>query len=159
VETVIRAAIVYLFLWVVSRAMGKKELSGMSSFELILLVIMGDLIQQGVTQQDTSLTAALLAVATLAVLIVSISWVTFRFERAAPVAEGLPVIVVREGRIQREALRIERLTEDEVAEEARQQGIPDLRDVLVGVLETDGKFSFVTQQRRRQQSGSEPPTT
>ena len=97
-ETVIRAAIVYLFLWVVSRAMGKKELSGMSSFELILLVIMGDLIQQGVTQQDTSLTAALLAVATLAVLIVSISWVTFRFERAAPVAEGLPVIVVREGR-------------------------------------------------------------
>jgi uncharacterized membrane protein YcaP (DUF421 family) len=158
-ETVIRATIVYLFLWVVTRAVGKKELSGMSSFELILLVIMGDLIQQGVTQQDTSLTAALLAVATLAVLIVGVSWVTFRFKRVGPVAEGLPVIVVRDGRIQREALRVERLSEDEVAEQARQQGIPDLKEVLVGVLETDGKFSFVTQQRRRQQSGSEPPTT
>ena len=61
-ETVLRAAIIYAFLFFVMRIVGKKELSGMSAFELVLLVIMGDLIQQGVTQQDTSVTASMLAI-------------------------------------------------------------------------------------------------
>ncbi len=157
-ETVARAAIVYLFLFAVMRIVGKKELSGMSAFELLLLVIMGDLIQQGVTQQDTSVTAAVLAVGTMVLLMLAMSWLTFRFNRASPVTDGLPVIVVRNGRIMREALRIERVTEDELAEEARGQGIADLRDVVVGVLETDGTFSFITaSQANQQQRGREPP--
>src|SRR6266508_1038988 len=157
-ETVARAAIVYLFLFAVMRIVGKKELSGMSAFELLLLVIMGDLIQQGVTQQDTSVTAAVLAAGTMVLLMLAMSWLTFRFNRASPVTDGVPVIVVRNGRIMREALRIERVTEDELAEEARGQGIADLRDVVVGVLETDGTFSFITaSQANQQQRGREPP--
>ncbi|HJP66414.1 MAG TPA: YetF domain-containing protein [Actinomycetota bacterium] len=143
-ETVLRAAIMYLFLLVVIRAMGKKELSGMSSFDLILLIIMGDLIQQGVTQQDASMTAAMLAVGTIALMLVVFSYATFRWNKAAPVLEGVSVLVVKRGRVQRQALEVERLTEDEVKAAAREQGIPDLRNVLVGVLEEDGKFSFIT---------------
>jgi uncharacterized membrane protein YcaP (DUF421 family) len=143
-ETVLRAALMYVFLLVIVRAMGKKELSGMSSFDLILLIIMGDLIQQGVTQQDTSMTAAMLAVATIVLIMVAFSYITFRWGKASPVLEGLSVIVVKRGRVQRQALVVERLTEDEVKAAAREQGIPDLRDVLVGVLEEDGKFSFIT---------------
>jgi uncharacterized membrane protein YcaP (DUF421 family) len=156
-ETVLRAAIIYVCVFVILRIAGKRELSGLSAFELVLLVIIGDLVQQGVTQQDTSLTAALLAVSTIVVLMVAMSWATYRFRRAAPVTDGLPVIVVRDGRLQRQAMAVERLTEDEVREAARQQGIADLRDVLVGILETDGKFSFVTGVSRQQQRAEQEP--
>src|SRR5436853_3101627 len=101
-ETVLRAAIMYLFLLLVMRAIGRKELSGMSSFELVLLVVMGDLIQQGVTQQDNSVTAAMLAVGTMSLLVVASSYVSFRFNRLSDKLEGLPVVIVRDGRLQRQ---------------------------------------------------------
>jgi uncharacterized membrane protein YcaP (DUF421 family) len=158
-ETVLRAAIVYLFIFFVMRVVGKKELSGMSAFELVMLMVIGDLIQQGVTQQDTSLTAAVLAVSTIAVMMVAVSYLTLRVPRVTAVTEGLPVIVVRNGRVQRKALEIERVSEDELNEAARQQGIADLRDVVVGVMEADGSFSFVkqTEADRQQQARQEPP--
>jgi uncharacterized membrane protein YcaP (DUF421 family) len=159
-ETVLRAAIVYVFVFVLLRIAGKKELSGLSAFELVLLVIIGDLVQQGVTQQDTSVTAALLAVSTIVLMMVAVSWLTFRFRKVSPVTQGLPVIVVRDGRVQRQAMDLERVTEDEVREAAREQGIADLRDVAVGVLETDGKYSFVMGVvARQQQARQEPPAT
>src|SRR5919202_5418581 len=134
-ETVARAAIMFSFIWLVMRVVGKKELSGMSAFELVLLVTMGDLIQQGVTQQDTSVTAAMLAVATMALLVVAMSYVSFRWNRVGEVTEGLPVVIVRDGRLLRQLLRIERLSESEVHEAIRQQGIGDIRDIDVGILE------------------------
>ncbi|MCA1831780.1 MAG: DUF421 domain-containing protein [Actinobacteria bacterium] len=147
------------FIWLVMRAIGRKELSGLTSFDLILLITMGDLIQQGVTQQDTSVTAAMLAVATMALLVVGTSYVSFRWSRVSRVTEGLSVVIVRDGRIQRELLRIERLTEDEVKEAAREQGIADLRDVTVGILESDGRFSFIKRSEvdRQQQTTDEEP--
>jgi uncharacterized membrane protein YcaP (DUF421 family) len=161
-ETVVRAAIMFAFIWFVMRAMGRKELSGMTSFDLILLITMGDLIQQGVTQQDTSLTAAMLAVATMAVLVVTTSYVTFRWNRISNVTEGLSVVIVRDGKLQRELLKIERLTEEEVKEAAREQGIADLRAVSVGILESDGKFSFIKKSewdRQQQEVDKEPRAT
>src|SRR6266536_2330726 len=142
-ETVLRAAIMYLFIFAIMRVIGKKELSGMSAFELVLLIVMGDLIQQAVTQQDNSITAAVLAVSTMALLVVATSYVSFRFQRISTVTEGIPVVIVRNGRVQQQLIRMERLTEGEVREAAREQGIADIRDVVVGILETDGKFSFV----------------
>lgn len=159
-ETVLRAAVIYAFLFFVMRIVGKKELAGMSAFELVLLVIMGDLIQQGVTQQDTSATASMLAVGTIILLMLVMSWISFRFQKASPAMEGRPAIVVRNGRVMREVLRIERTTEDELLEEARGQGIGDIRDVIVGVLETDGTFSFVTNRAgHQQQPPQEPPAS
>ncbi|MDQ3877587.1 MAG: DUF421 domain-containing protein [Actinomycetota bacterium] len=143
-ETVLRAAIMFGFIWLIMRVIGRKELAGMSSFELVLLVVMGDLVQQGVTQQDTSVTAAVLAVTTMALIIVATSFVSFKFPKLSPVIEGSPAVIVHKGRLQRETLRIERLTEDEVREAAREQGIADLNDVAIGILESDGAFSFVT---------------
>jgi uncharacterized membrane protein YcaP (DUF421 family) len=160
-QTVLRAAVMFAFIWLVMRAIGRKELSGMSAFELVLLIVMGDLIQQGVTQQDNSMTAAMLAVATMSLLVVGTSYVSFRWRRLAPIAEGISVIIVRNGRLQRQTLRIERLTQEEVEDAARQQGIGDLRDVAVGILESDGTFSFVKAREsdRQQQSQEEPPIT
>jgi uncharacterized membrane protein YcaP (DUF421 family) len=160
--TVLRAAVMYAFILLVMRAIGRKELSGLSAFELVLLIVMGDLIQQGVTQQDNSLTAAMLAVGTMALLVVVTSYASFRWQRVSPVTEGLSVIVVRDGEVQRDVLRIERLTEEELDDAAREQGIGDLRDVVVGILESDGKFSFIKRSeldRQQQVAPQEPPVS
>jgi uncharacterized membrane protein YcaP (DUF421 family) len=142
-ETVARAVIMYLFLALVMRAIGRKELSGLSAFELVLLVVMGDLIQQGVTQNDMSITGAMLAIGTFAVLVVGLSWVSFKWKRLRPIVEGIPVIVIRNGKPLPKVLTMERLTEDDLKDAAREQGIGDLGEVAVGVLEPDGRYSFI----------------
>ena len=142
-EIIVRATIIYFFLWAVTRGVGKRELSEMTAFELILLVTMGDLIQQGATQEDMSLTGAALAVGTLALWISIFAYLSWRFRRLRPALEGVPVIVIRDGRPLDDVLQIERLSLEEVCEEARNQGITDLADVRMGVLEPDGKFSFL----------------
>lgn len=145
-EVVWRAAAVYFFLWFITRVIGKRELGQMSAFELVLLVTMGDLIQQGVTQEDFSVTGAMLAVGTFALLIVSFSYLSWRFQRSRPALEGMPVVVVQDGRMLETAMRYERLSDTELNEGLREQGIDDLAKVRVGILEPDGKLSFVTEQ-------------
>lgn len=142
-EIVLRATGIFLFLWLVTRVIGKKELSEMSAFELVLIVTIGDLVQQGVTQEDMSVTGAMLAVGTIALLVVVMSYVGFRWPRSNRVIEGVPVIVVDRGKAVDAAIRAERLTLDDVVSSAREQGIEDLRHVRYGVLEPDGTFSFV----------------
>lgn len=143
-EIVIRSAVVFFFLWFVTRAMGKRELAQMSAFELVLLVVFGDLVQQGVTQEDMSVTGTVLAVGTIAMLTIGFSAISFRWPRAADAIGGRPVIVIREGTVLTEALRYERMTIDDLKDAAREQGIDALEDVRIGILETSGRFSFLT---------------
>lgn len=145
-EIVFRTVAVYVFLYAVLRALGKRELSEMSSFELVLLVTMGDLVQQGVTQEDMSLTGAFLAVGTIALLTLALSFVQYRWRATRPALDGIPVVVVHEGRILTERAHLERVTEEEIITAARQKGIARLDDILLGVLEPEGKFSFITTQ-------------
>jgi uncharacterized membrane protein YcaP (DUF421 family) len=142
-EIVVRTVIIFFFILLLTRAMGKKELSELTAFELILLVTIGDLVQQGVTQEDQSLTGAILAVGTLGLLIVSLSYLSYRWRPVRRIIRGLAVVVVRDGRPLLDAMRIERLTVDDVIESAREQGIDDLGKIRPGVLEPDGKFSFI----------------
>lgn len=152
-EIVVRAAVVYLFLWFVTRVMGKRELGEMTAFELVLLVCMGDLVQQGVTQEDFSVTGAMLAVGTFALLMVFFSWVSWRFRSSRGALEGAPTVVILDGRLLEEPMRYERLSDTELLEGLRQQGIDDIRSVACGVLEPDGKFSFFT----RSEQATQPP--
>jgi uncharacterized membrane protein YcaP (DUF421 family) len=133
-EIVLRSAAVFVFLWFLMRVIGKKELAEISAFELVLLVVIGDLVQQGVTQEDMSVTGAILATGTIALLVVSMSYASFRWRRADRVVEGVPVVIVSDGRMVTESMRLERLTEDEVVSAAREQGIGDVADVRFGVL-------------------------
>jgi uncharacterized membrane protein YcaP (DUF421 family) len=142
-EIAVRAFVIFFFLWFVTRVMGKRELAEMSAFELILLVTIGDLVQQGVTQEDNSLTGNMLAVGTLAALTMVFSYVSYRWKATRPLIESFPVVIVRDGELIEAALKLERLTDDEVLAEAREQGIDDLAKVRVAILEPDGKFSFI----------------
>lgn len=152
-ELVLRAAFMFLFLWLVMRVMGRKELAELSAFELVLVVVLGDVVQQGVTQEDMSVTGAVLVVSVMVLLSVGLSWIRFRFPRTREPLGGLSVVVVRHGRVLEEVLRIERMSRDEIEDAAREQGIADLADVEVGVLEQDGQLSFVTYDRRRAPAG------
>jgi uncharacterized membrane protein YcaP (DUF421 family) len=142
-QIVIRAGVMFLFIWFITRSMGKKELSNLTVFEMILLIVTGDLIQQGVMQEDNSMTGAALAIATLALFVVGISYASFKWGKARPALEGVPVIIVRDGQPLEQVMKLERLSLDEVKEAARQDGITDLASVEIGVLEADGKFSFL----------------
>ena len=141
-ELVIRAAVMFVFLWLITRAVGKRELGQLSAFELVLLITMGDLVQQGVTQEDYSVSGAILTVGTFALLSVALSYITWRFPRSRPAVEGQPAVVVRSGEAQEKVLEYERLPMDDVLEAARKEGIRDLAEVDLAVLETDGSISF-----------------
>ena len=156
-EIVLRAAVIYVFLWIVTRVIGKKELAELSAFELVLIVTIGDLVQQGVTQEDMSVTGAMLAVGTIALLVVGTSYVGFRWRGSTRVIEGVPVIVVDDGALVPQVLEMERLGEEEVLSSAREQGIADVRDIRFGVLEPDGTFSFVRYDREQHATRREKP--
>jgi uncharacterized membrane protein YcaP (DUF421 family) len=146
-EIVVRALVVYVFLWVLLRVMGKRELAEMTAFELVLLVVIGDLVQQGVTEADQSLTGIALATAPMALLIMGSSWVSSRWPRATQFLEGTPVVVVRNGVPIADVLHHEHVPLDEVLQAARKEGISDLAEIEWCVLEPDGHFSFLVKRR------------
>jgi uncharacterized membrane protein YcaP (DUF421 family) len=115
----------------------------MEPFDLILLVVIGDLVQQGVTQSDYSLTGMTTVLVTMAVLVVGTAWLSFRFARLRPVLEGEPTLLIADGEILTRNLRRERMTVQEIRAEARQQSIGSLDEIRYAVLETNGKISFI----------------
>jgi uncharacterized membrane protein YcaP (DUF421 family) len=142
-DIVLRAAAAYVFIILMLRIIGRRELSSLGPTDLVLLVVMGDLIQNGVTQSDYSVTGVFLAISTFAMLTVAMSFLTFKSTRFQTVIEGTPLILVQDGKPVANNLRAERLQIDEVAEEARCQGIESLDDVKWCVLEPSGKLSFI----------------
>jgi len=142
-DIVLRAAFAYVFILFLLRIVGRRELSTMEPSDLILLVVMGDLIQNGVTQSDYSMTGVMLAVSTFGLLAVATSWLVFRSRRAQNVIEGTPIILVENGKPIERNIRSERMTIDEIMQEARSQKIESLDDVKWGVLESTGKITFI----------------
>jgi uncharacterized membrane protein YcaP (DUF421 family) len=142
-DIVLRAIVLYFFIVLVMRVLGRRELSSMTPFDLVLLIVLGDAIQQGLTQDDYSVTGAFLAVATIATLQVFTSWLSFRSKRARKVLEGDPLVVVEKGKVVDHNLKRERMTEDEIAEEMRQQQISSLDEVEWAILESNGSISFI----------------
>ena len=142
-DIVLRAVVVFAFLLLLTRVIGRRELSSLQPFDLILLIILGDAVQQGLTQDDYSLTGAFLAIGTIAVLQVFVSWIGYRFPRTRPVLEGQPIIIVQDGEVIEDNIKRERLDPEEIAEAARLQGIAHLSDVKWAVLETSGDISFI----------------
>ena len=142
-DIVLRAIFVFGFLYLLLRVMGRRELSSLEPFDLILLVILGDAVQQGLTQDDYSLTGAVLAVGTIALLQMLTSYANFKFPRLRIVLDGEPIVVVQDGKLIKKNMDRERLTEDDVAEAARQQSIKSLEEVEWAIMETSGKFSFI----------------
>jgi len=143
-DIVLRAIVAYVFVLFLMRVVGRRELSSMEPSDVILLVVIGDLVQNGVTQSDYSVTGIVLAAGTIGLLATLTAFVTFRWSRIRNVIEGEPVILVEDGKLIERNMKHERLTLDEVMEQARlQQGVESLHDVRWAVLETSGSISIV----------------
>jgi uncharacterized membrane protein YcaP (DUF421 family) len=143
-DIVLRSAVIFIFVMVVVRLLGRRELSKMEPFDLLILVVIADFVQQGVTQQDYSVTGAVLAVGTFGLLIVATSWLAWRFPRTRPFLDGNPVVLVEDGKPIMDNLRRERISVEELAAQARLQQIASMSTVRWAILETSGDISFIT---------------
>jgi uncharacterized membrane protein YcaP (DUF421 family) len=144
-DIVLRAIVIYLLVFTFTRALGRRELSTLQPFDFILLVVIGDLIQSGVTQNDLSVTGVLVVVSTIGVLQVVFSYLGFRFRRMRPVLQGEPIVLVENGQLIDRNMRRERLTLDDLAEKARLSEIGSIDEIKWAVLETNGDISFIKQ--------------
>jgi uncharacterized membrane protein YcaP (DUF421 family) len=145
-DVILRAAFAFFLIFVLTRIVGRRELNSLEPYDLILLVVLGDLVQQGVTQSDYSVTGMVLAVGTIALLVVTVSFISFRFPRTRPVLDGEPIVVIQDGKTLDSNLRRERLTRAELAEAARMQQIASLEEVSWAILEKSGQISFIQKQ-------------
>lgn len=142
-EIIIRASVMFVLVYVLLRLMGKRELGQMAPFELVSLIVMGDLIQQGVTHQDFSLTGATLAIVTFAAWSFSLGLIAHRLPKARRLLKSRPVVLVRDGKLLPANLDEERIDDSELAVEMRLAGISGLHQIAWAILEPEGKISFI----------------
>jgi uncharacterized membrane protein YcaP (DUF421 family) len=142
-DIVFRAAFAWIFIVFVLRVLSRRELSSLSASDLILLVVLGDLIQNGVTQSDLSMTGVTIAITTFVLLTVASSYLSFKSPRARKVIQGEPLIIIENGQAVERNLRSELLTLDDVMEEARANQIESLDEIKWAVLEASGTITFI----------------
>ena len=142
-DLALRAIVLFFVVFILTRVIGRRELSSLEPFDLILLIILGDAIQQGLTQDDYSVTGAVIVVSVFAALQVSISYISFRSRHLRPILQGEPIVLVQDGSLIESNLRRERLTAGEIAEAARQEQIASLEEVEWAILENDGRISCI----------------
>jgi uncharacterized membrane protein YcaP (DUF421 family) len=142
-DLVIRATVVFFFIFLVTRVAGRRELNTLEPFDVILLVVLGDLVQQGITQSDQSVTGTLIVISTITLLSVAVSWVSFRSRKVRLATEGEPLILVQDGQIIERNLRRERLTRGDLEEAARGQQVGSLADIRWAILEKEGSISII----------------
>jgi uncharacterized membrane protein YcaP (DUF421 family) len=142
-DIALRAIALYVFVVFVMRMIGRRELSTLTPFDLVLLIVLGDAIQQGLTQDDYSVTGAVVAVSTLAIMQVTTSYVSYRIKPFRRVVKGEPIILIEDGKLLNQNLRRERITADDVAEEMRAQQIATFDQVQWAILESNGTISFI----------------
>jgi len=154
-EIVYRALFVFLFLWFITRVTGRATLGELSTFQLLLYVVMGDLVQQSVTQQDYSVTSAVLAVGVFSLMTVFVSWLNSRVPRLRSMIHGVPVVLVESGEPITEVMRSTRISIDDLMASARNEGIERFAEIRLAVLESNGRISFFTGEAKS--GATDPP--
>jgi uncharacterized membrane protein YcaP (DUF421 family) len=142
-DLVIRAFVIFTFIYLLTRIVGRRELGSAEPFDLILLVVLGDLVQQGVTQSDYSLTGAILVISTFTLLTVLVSFLSVKVPLLRPVLDGDPLILVENGKPKTANLKRQRLDLGEVLAEARLQQVTRLEDIAWAILESSGQISII----------------
>ena len=142
-ETIIRVLIVYLFVMFGLRVLGKREFSELEPFDLVVLLLIPELVAQALVREDFSLTNALVAVATLFLLVFLTSVLSHRFPKVGKVIAGEPTILMRHGRLLPRHMNLERIGPEEIMEAMHQVGLYRLDQVQWAILETDGRITII----------------
>lgn len=143
-EKLVRSVAVYLFLLVAFRLCGKRQLGQLSAFDLVVLLIISNVVQNAVIGNDNSLGGGLIGATAILLLNLVVAYVTFRFKRADRVVEHSPTLLVRHGRVLRDNLRRERLGPRDLRAALRHHGVVSIRDIRYAFLEEDGHVSVIT---------------
>ena len=142
-DIAIRSVVLYAFVMILMRIIGRRELSSLNAIDLVLLIVLGDAIQQGLTQDDYSVTGAIIVITTIAGLQILTSYVSFRSGKARKILAGSPIVLIESGEPIMRNLRRERLTLDDLAEDMRLAQIASFDQVQWAILERNGEVSFI----------------
>ena len=141
-ELILRAAVVYIFLFAAFRLGGKKHVGDLTPFDLIVLLIISEVVNGALIGDEKSLTGGLISAATLLVLVHVVNYITSYSKRAERIFEGVPKVLVRHGQVNTELLASEKITHSELLEALRREGHSSLEKVRFAVLENDGTITF-----------------
>jgi uncharacterized membrane protein YcaP (DUF421 family) len=144
---VLRAAVVYVLVMALVRLSGKRAVGQFTPFDLILLILIGNAVQNGINGGDNSLTGAAIMATTLIALNYLVAFLTSRSNRVERVVEGVPVVLARDGKVFESVLRRELVSRDDFREALRMQGLDDVAEVQLALLETNGSISVVARDR------------
>lgn len=157
-ETVFRVSLIYLFVLVGLRILGKREFGQLSPLELVSLLMIPEIVSQSLIGSDYSLTTGLTGVATLLVLVFVTSLLVQRFERVQHLVAGRPTLLVHDGAFLADAMNRMRVTPEEVYSELHKAGLSELSQVKWAILEPDGSIALVPQPEASQASTpAQPP--
>jgi uncharacterized membrane protein YcaP (DUF421 family) len=144
VDAVLRAVVIYAFLMILFRLIGKRALTDITTFDFVLLLIVSEATQNGLIGDDFSVTNALLVIVTLVGLDVGMSLLKMRSGRLDRLVDGMPLVIVEEGVPRRDLMRRARVDEDDVLTAARErQGLERMDQIKYAVLERSGGISIV----------------
>ena len=142
-DLVLRALVLFGGVYMLLRAVGRRELAEMEPIDFVLLIVLGDAMQQGLTQDDYSVTGALITIISIAGIQAALGYAAFRSKGVRRILEGEPIILIEDGRVIAKNLKRARLVVEELAEVARLSQLPSLDEVQWAVLETSGKISII----------------
>lgn len=142
-EFILRAVVVYVVVLGMVRLSGKRALGQITAFDVLLIVLLGNAVQNALLGQDTSLGGGLLLAATLILLNYAVGWLATRSQRIETLIEGEPVLIARDGQLLDSVLKRELVTQADFAAALRQQGCLGIEEVALAVLEINGHITIV----------------
>ncbi|MFB3818961.1 MAG: DUF421 domain-containing protein [Candidatus Methylomirabilales bacterium] len=152
-ESVFRACFMYVFLWLVLRAAGKRTLAEATTFDFVLLLVISEASQQALLGNDFSVTHGVIIIVTLVLIDVLLSLLKIRFPRVDDVASGKAVVIVEGGRALLERMQKLRVDEDDVLEAARRlRGLERMDQIKYAVMEVNGGISVIPMEEVRRRA-------
>ena len=143
IEIILRTAVVYLVVLVGLRLTGKREVGQMTPFDLALLLLISNAVQNAMTGPDTRVTGGIVAAVTLLLMNAAVTQIVWKNRKARKIIEGTPTLLIRHGKIIEEHLAKEKIPADSLTQALREHGIASISDVSVAVLEIDGSISVL----------------
>jgi uncharacterized membrane protein YcaP (DUF421 family) len=144
---VLRATAIYVLVMVLVRVSGKRAVGQFTPFDLVLLILIGNAVQNGINGGDNSLTGAVVMATTLIVLNYGVAWATTRNRIAERLIEGAPVILAHDGVVYHDALERELVSPDDFREAMRLNNIASVEEIGLAMLETNGNISVLARHR------------
>ena len=140
-EFLLRAVIIYCFLIILLRLTGKRQVGQLAPFDLVLLLVLSNAVQNSMNGGDNSVVGGMLSAVGLVALNWGVSWLTFRHRRLARLVEGRPEVLIHNGHVFQEVMARQQLTHDELDAALRAAGCADIHHVHFAILENNGHIS------------------